>query len=167
MDQRGDEEDELNIRAQIDQRLKMIQNEEEMPGVSEKSYETDEEIVERLRRDETKENQPSEDVLNLEQKETDPAKHVLDTVTLPTEEQKTDTNKISKVYIGQFSDMQKAVEMQANLFGSGLDINPIIKEVNGYYTIQAGAFANYEMAKAFVETLNNAGFSAKIVKEIK
>lgn len=167
MDQRGDEEDELNIRAQIDQRLKMIQNEEEMPGVSERGYETDEEIVERLRRDETKENLPSEESMNIEQKEQDATQKVLETITLPTEEQKNDSNKISKVYIGQFSDMQKAVEMQANLFASGLDINPIIKEVNGYYTIQAGAFSNPEAAKGFVETLNNAGFSAKIVREIK
>ena len=45
MNQRADEENDLNIRAQLDPRLKMIQNEEEMPGVSERGYETDEEII--------------------------------------------------------------------------------------------------------------------------
>ena len=63
--------------------------------------------------------------------------------------------------------MQRAVEMQANLINSGLGINPVIREVNGYYTIQAGAFSNYDSAKSLSDQINNAGFSAKIVKELK
>ena len=74
---------------------------------------------------------------------------------------------VSKIYIGQFSDMQRAVEMQANLLNSGLNINPIIKEVNGYYTIQVGAFSNYDSAKSLSDQINNAGFSAKIIRELK
>ena len=35
------------------------------------------------------------------------------------------------------------------------------------YTIQAGVFSNYEAARRLADQLNNAGFSAKIVKEIK
>ena len=160
MDQRGDEED-VNIRAQIDQRLKMIQNEEEMPGVSDRGYETDEELVERLRRDETKD-KDKKDVTKKEEKQD---KQTLETITLQTESPKPEVNTVSKIYIGQFSDMQRAVEMQANLLNSGLNINPLIKEVNGYYTIQVGAFSNYDSAKALTDQINNAGFSAKIVRE--
>lgn len=174
MNQRSDEEDDdLNIRAQIDQRLKMIQNEEEMPGVSERGYETDEEIVERLRRDETKnrENRDKKEENQIEntEKQNDSENHkfVMDTVLIPPEAPKTTSNIISKIYIGQYSDMQRAVEMQANILNSGINVTPIIKEVNGYYTIQAGAFANYDSAKALVEQLNNEGFSAKIVRELK
>ncbi|MBQ7450468.1 SPOR domain-containing protein [bacterium] len=170
MNQREDEENELNIRAQIDQRLKMIQNEEEMPGVSERGYETDEEIVERLRRDESK-NKYSEDDSKTEEKETVEHKQVMEPVSIPIETPKTDlnttSNTVSKIYIGQYSDMQKAVEMQANILNSGLNITPIVREVNGYYTLQVGVFANYESAKAVADQINNAGFSAKIVREVR
>ena len=171
MDQRGDEDNDLNIRAQIDQRLKMIQNEEEMPGVADRGYETDEELIERLRRDETKKDEKND--ISLKEKDEPQTQHIqqekptIETVTLPTETPKPDTNVISKIYIGQFSDMQKAVEMQANLINSGLGINPVIREVNGYYTIQAGAFSNYDSAKNLSDQINNAGFSAKVVRELK
>ena len=170
MNQRGDEEDDFNIRAQIDQRLKMIQNEEEMPGVSERGYETDVEIIERLRRDETKnKNKKEETTTENNEKANDSENHkfVMDTVLVPPEAPKTDSNIISKIYIGQYSDMQRAVEMQANILNSGINVTPIIKEVNGYYTIQAGAFANYDSAKALADQLNNEGFSAKVVRELK
>ena len=174
MNQRGDEENELNIRAQIDQRLKMIQNEEEMPGVAERGYETDEELVERLRRDETKDKDKDKgkekDINESNEKDdtiTQSEKHAIETITIPTETPKPDSNIVSKIYIGQFSDMQKAVEMQANLINSGLNINPMIKEVNGYYTIQVGVFSNYDSAKALSDKINNAGFSAKIIRELK
>ena len=74
---------------------------------------------------------------------------------------------LTKIYIGQFSSLAKAQEMQATINASGVNVNTVIKEVNGYYTIQAGVFSNYEAAKRLADQLNNAGFSAKIVKEIK
>ena len=143
-----------------------------MPGVADRGYETDEELVERLRRDETKNNEKNNNVLKENEKDeqlqqTQQEKPSIETVTVPIESPKPDTNMVSKIYIGQFSDMQKAVEMQANLINSGLGINPVIREVNGYYTIQAGAFSNYDSAKKLSEQINNAGFSAKIVREIK
>ena len=74
---------------------------------------------------------------------------------------------ITKIYIGQYSDIQKAVDMQANIIDSGVNASPIIKEVNGYYTVQAGAFSNPESAKNLTNDLINAGFAAKMVKEIR
>ena len=166
MDQRDDEED-FNIRAQIDQRLKMIQNDDELPGVSEKNegYETPEEIVKRLR-GETDEYKKSEkdDVVTLQTKEQQ------NNTMEPVRVQMKDippANTVSKIYIGQYSTMDKAVEMQENIINSGVNISPIIKEVNGYYTVQAGVFSNYESAKALSNQLINAGFAAKIVREVK
>ena len=169
MNQREDE-DEDNIRAQIDQRLKMIQNEEDMPGVSERGYETGEDVVKKFRGEDyyNQENTDKETTnktknINEEEKKDE---FVMETVAIPTHNAPS-VNTVSKIYIGQYSDMQKAVEMQSNILDSGLNITPIIKEVNGYYTIQVGAFTNPESAKMVAETINNAGFSAKIVREVK
>lgn len=163
MDQRGDE-DYDNIRMQIDERLKMIQNEEEMPGVSNNDYESDEEIIKRLRSDESSKSDKTakkQDVIKNEEVSLD-----IEPLSIPAADAPK-VNYLSKIYIGQFSDMDKAVEMQSNILNSGADVNTVIKEVNGYYTIQAGVFTNYESAKAVADKLNNAGFSAKIVKEIR
>lgn len=167
MNQRGDENEEEydSIRSQIDQRLKMIQNEEEMPGVSDRGYESDEEIVERLRRNE--EQTKKIEVEKVTKEDAEKRNNVkVEPVSIPTVEAPK-PNTISKIYIGQYSDMQKAIEMQNNIINSGLTVTPVIKEVNGYYTIQAGAFTNYDSAKNLAIQLENAGFSAKIVKEIR
>ena len=163
MNQRGDEED-YNIRSQIDQRLKMIQNDEEMPGVSEnRDYETPEEIVNRLREDATKDKKNEEVILNTKEENKSP--EIEPVRVKPADIVREDT--IIKIYIGQYSDIQKAVDMQANIIDSEVNASPIIKEVNGYYTVQAGAFSNPESAKNLTNELINAGFAAKMVKEIK
>lgn len=168
MDQRGDEED-FNVRSQIDQRLKMIQNDDEMPGVSEKNidedgYEKPEDIVKRLREKAEYKPENNEEEITLQKNETD--SHTIEPIKVQMQDT-TPQNSISKIYIGQYSSIEKAVEMQDAVTNAELGINPVIKSVNGYYTIQAGAFSNYEAAKNLSNQLINAGFAAKIVKEIK
>lgn len=157
MDQREDEEGGLNA---IDQRLKMIQNDEKMPGVSElRGFEEPEDTVKRLRA----ENKEAIEENNKDSEE-------VDLKIEPVKVQINDVEKVStitKIYVGQYSDMQKAVEMQTNIINSGLQLSPMITEVNGYYTVQVGAFANYDAAKTYATQLQNAGFAAKIVKEFK
>ena len=164
MNQRGDEDYEDNIRMQIDERLKMIQNEEEMPGVSAKGYETDEEIIKRLRAGENSDSSVGKK--NSDKQSPNDLNLDIQPVSIPIANAPK-VNYLSKIYIGQFSDVQKAVEMQSNILDSGLNINTVIKEVNGYYTIQAGVFSSYEAAKNIAEQINNAGFSAKVVREIR
>ena len=164
MNQRGDEEFDDNIRMQIDERLKMIQNEEEMPGVSNRGYETDEEIIKRLR---AGEEEPAQNDTKVSKKQKNEEVSLdINPVSIPTANAPK-PNYLSKIYIGQFSDMQKAVEMQSNILSSGLSINTVIKEVNGYYTIQAGVFSSYDTAKNLADQINNAGFSAKVVREVR
>ena len=58
----------------------------------------------------------------------------------------------------QQEDIQnlRLLENGNNAINSGLGINPVIREVNGYYTIQAGAFSNYDSAKnQYVENDGN------------
>ena len=169
MDQRGDED--YNVRAQIDQRLKMIQNDDDMPGVS--GYETPEDIVKRLRGDEDTSAKKDEEPSKKQEEEKndsftmEPIKVQVKDVPLNQNQTAPSQTTITKIYIGQFSDINKAVDMQTNIMNAGLNINPMIKEVNGYYTIQAGAYSNYDSAKNVAAELNNAGFSAKLVREIK
>lgn len=173
MDQRGDED--YNVRAQIDQRLKMIQNDDDMPGVS--GYETPEDIVKRLRGDDESGKKTDEETEKTKKAEDEDSPFTMEPIRVQPKDVNVSVNTsqppaqnqttITKIYIGQFSDINKAVEMQANIMNAGMNINPVIKEVNGYYTIQAGAYSNYESAKNVAAELNNAGFSAKLVREIK
>lgn len=172
MNQRGEESFEDNIRMQIDERLKMIQNEEDMPGVSEKNYETADDIINRLSADNSQANMNINDKKNIESKKQEKLEEevILETVNVPVatpSASSTNQNFISKIYIGQFSDMQKAVELQTNIMNSGLSVMPIVKEVNGYYTVQAGAFTSYDSAKLLADKLIAAGFSAKVVRELR
>lgn len=160
MNQRGDDEN-FNVRAQIDQRLKMIQNDDEMPGVSERNdFETPEDIIKRLRGE-------TVNSKNIE-KENNEEKN--DITIEPVRVQMQDIQPavtVTKIYIGQFSTMEKALEMQDAVISSDVNVNPIIRTVNGYYTIQVGAFSSYDSAKSLANQLTNAGFAAKLVKELK
>ena len=169
MNQRDDGEEDYSIRSQVDRRLKMIQNDDEMPGVSEKNidedgYEKPEDIVKRLREKVDNKSDNNEDEITLQKNETD--SHTIEPVKVQIQDA-IPQSSISKIYIGQYSSMEKAVEMQEAVVNADLGVNPVIRLVNGYYTIQAGAFSNPESAKSLANQLIDAGFAAKIVKEIR
>lgn len=171
MNQRNGEDSDnrdFNVRAQIDQRLKMIQSEDEMPGVS---YETPEDIVNKFRENFSDINNDEDQIINNnleEEKEEEEKKDI----SIPQEIVRVQINDvqkttITKVYVGQFSSLEKAIETQKAIIDADSTISPILKEVNGYYTAQVGAFSNYDSAKALATKLLELGFYAKIVKELK
>jgi len=164
-----EQSDNGGFRAQIDQRLRMIQNDEDMPGVS--GREMPEDIVRKYKMMNESEEQANKLREEREQEEIElesekiteaiDAKHAAvknstdtSTVTKPT--------VTSRVYVGQFSDMQSAVDMQSDLMNSGIVHTPIIKEVNGYYTVQVGVFSNPESARKMAAQLQSAGFYASV-----
>jgi len=157
------EQSDNDVNSHIDQRLRMIQNDDDMPGVSGKNgLETPEELANRLKNDNEVSQKEQE---KADKKALDAAnEHKIEPVQLETQDPATQTPTYSKIYIGQYTSMQDAVAMQSMVMNSGLVDAPQIKSVNGYYTIQAGVFQNYESAKALANKLNNAGFAAKIVK---
>ena len=74
-------------------------------------------------------------------------------------------SKPSKVYVGQYSTVEDAVKAQNKIASEESDIIPFIKKVNGYYVVQAGSFSDKEKALSLTSRLNSKGYKARSVSE--
>lgn len=77
----------------------------------------------------------------------------------------TTTPKMTKVYVGKYAEFDQAATVQEALVKSSLVSAPFIKNLNGYYVIQVGSFANMEAAQNVAELLISNGYAAKMVLE--
>lgn len=153
--------EEENIeKGSVDERLRWIQFEDNMPGVSTR-YTDEKEASPKIKDDDVivydEENNESNEIEKLEEKvqEVKP----LSATPLPT------VNKISKVYVGQFSNIEQAIAMQNKLTDAGLDLAPFVKRIDNYYVVQIGSYASKEKAQAVVLQVQGAGFPARLENE--
>lgn len=167
-------------KSEIDDRLRWLQLEDNMPGVSRRVTVDDtlEEEPVYLKKNEKVEAYKKTDiekevVRDVEYKEvqletnkkltdnpqsiakTAPAKPAIDV----------DDTRISRVYIGQFSSVEQAIAMQNRLVDSDLNVTPFVKNINGTYVLQVGSFASRQKAQTLVTQLEMAGYFARIVQE--
>lgn len=74
-------------------------------------------------------------------------------------------NSVNRVVVGSYGSIDDAKKAYDKMVNSDLDVAPIIKEVDGNYTLQVGAFTDKEKAENMVKTLNNKNYSATIKKD--
>ena len=74
------------------------------------------------------------------------------------------TNITLKVVIGSF-DTKEAAQEELLQVSSQFTAPPIIKYVNGKYSLQVAAFKTKETAYEFVKSLRHQGFNARIIEE--
>ena len=55
--------------------------------------------------------------------------------------------------------------MQNRLAEAGLDLAPFVKKVGPNYVVQIGSYASVQKAQSVAETVQNAGFAARVVSE--
>lgn len=72
---------------------------------------------------------------------------------------------ISKVYVGRYSTIDQAKVAQEILIDSGLNYSPFIKNLGGYYTLQIGSYTNRATANAVMTQLQQNSFPARISSE--
>ena len=72
---------------------------------------------------------------------------------------------LNRVVVGSYSSIDKAKEAYDKMVDSDLEVAPIIKEVQGNYTLQVGAFTDKEKANKLVGTLKDKQYSAEIKSE--
>lgn len=155
----------------IDNRLKWIQFEDNMPGVSRRMDEA----------------QPISDDENLQGEEQKVAE---EKVTDSKDKAKTDSKakklappvptvadavenvnassaplKMTKVYVGYYSSIDQAISAQNRLLDSNLSVSPFVKEVNGYYVVQVGSYANKQKAQNLYSEVSSMGFPARMTIE--
>ena len=72
---------------------------------------------------------------------------------------------LNRVVVGSYSSIDQAKKAYDKMVESDLDVAPIIKEVQGSYTLQVGAFTDKDKANKLVDTLKTKQYSAEIKPE--
>lgn len=174
----GDESDEpeSDFKKAIDDRLKWIQLEDNMPGVSKRG---DEEKAEEVEYETAKTATNQESTASAKKEEpagpeiTLPKAHETEYVnpqnvrTAPPipKTAAVEPYKMTKVYVGSYATIEQAIQAQNHLMNAPIGISPFVKEVNGSYVLQAGSFASVEKAENVANQIRQAGFSARVVSE--
>jgi len=166
--QRTEEETDSDVKQAIDDRLRWIQMEDNLPGVSKRDELNNEEQI-----NEQEENVKKPELAPIEYINPHTEKNKITTPPVPLNKQepqvsepvKQEPFKMSKVYVGSYATIEQAIQAQNNLMNATTTVSPFVKEVNGQYVLQAGSYTNSAKANALAKELNSLGFNANVVKE--
>lgn len=166
---------ESDVKKAIDDRLRWIQMEDNMPGVSKREDGTSEEIdYEHSAKDSKTESHDKKKTEATNGNELAPIEYVNE-----PEPQQQEFNppvpaapkpaveqfKMSKVFVGSYPTIEQAIQAQNQLMSTTVSVSPFVKEVNGVYVLQAGSYADAGKAEAVAREINSLGFHARVVKE--
>lgn len=73
--------------------------------------------------------------------------------------------KMSKVLVGHYATLEQAKVAQGILLDSGLNVTPFIKDLGGSYTLQVGSYSNRAKAESVASELQRNNFPATIIQE--
>ena len=165
----------LGVKRFIDERLKMIQMEDNSAGVSLKGDENSnskyndvgfdkfsQTMEEKMNLPKTKDNSQSDET------EDEPMTSTSVSPPRPTSKELSTpfvAPKISKIYVGRYSSIEQAKVAQGILLDSGLDITPFVKDLGGTYTLQVGSYSSRAKAESLAAELQRNNFPAKVVQE--
>ena len=167
-------------QSNVDDRLKWIQFEDNMPGVSKRFEQKQEEMLEPSYEGDVKDKLNNEEKVRESKTTTQPnlltePKQTKQSKLAPPVPTSSDVNnsvketvapiKMTKVYVGYYTNIEQAISVQNRLIDSNLNVSPFVKEVNGYYVVQVGSYANKQKAQTLYSEISTLGFPAKIVSE--
>lgn len=167
----------LGVKKFIDERLKMIQMEDNSSGAAakkeaEKQTEFSDPAFDKLGNEsEEKVNLPSKrsksDVAETEEEEpidlnpVRPPKPKTKDLSTPFET----SVRMSKVYVGRYATLEQAKVAQEILMDAGLGITPFIRDTGNYYTLQIGSYSSRAKADSLASELQRNNFPARVVQE--
>ena len=157
----SDADTDVEIKT-IDERLKWIQMEDDLPSVSVLSAEKSEKNkrADKIEKEETKINTPPIPKIS------EIKKQQLGFKDIPTKEVVTERKPVvTKVYLGNFATMEDAVDAQNKIKAVDSSIAPFIKSVKGHYIVQLGSFSDSERAGVLVQQIRQKGYYPKITYE--
>ena len=158
-----------DVKQAIDDRLKWIQLEDNMPTPEEnknieKNYDDESEQVRQTDKATQKDKKTKIDELDTIELDTTVKPQKLQP-PVPAQPQVATPPKMSKVYVGSYSTIEQAIQAQNKLMNTSTSVSPFVKEVNGVYVLQAGSYANANKAEEISREINSLGFSARVVRE--
>lgn len=167
----------LGVKKFIDERLKMIQMEDNSAGVSVKndnktsygisdagfnkpSQVADEKITLPKKNNTITDSSGDDDDQPIQPAVHNPPRPVNKDVTNPFV-----SPKMSKVYVGRYSTVEQAKVAQEILMDAGLDITPFVKDLGGSYTLQIGSYSSRAKAEGLASELQRNNFPARVIQE--
>ena len=167
----------LGVKKFIDERLRMIQMEDNSAGVSLKdegssqsNYDNESFNKFSQNSDETTTSTPQKDTTNMQDVEEEPL-HPTNNPPRPSRPSAKDLStpivvpSTSKVFVGRYMTLEQAKVAQEILIDSGLDITPFIKDLGGFYTLQVGSYSSRAKADGLASELQRNNFPARVVQE--
>lgn len=178
----------LGVKKFIDERLKMIQlddnsagvslkdNHQKSPGYDDASFnrysieqETQEEQINLPTQKDKKKKSGDDEIVD----EPIPLSTSLNNPTVNTPPRPTSkdlstpivTPKMSKVFVGRYSTLEQAKVAQGILLDSGVSITPFVKDMGSYYTLQVGSYSSRAKADGLAAELQRNNFPAKVVQD--
>lgn len=164
----------LGVKNFVDERLKMIQMDDDSAGVSVKSENKKPTVY--TYDNETSDTQVTEEKVSIpiqnkqiNNKEKDnsnlpvtqnPPRPIAKDLAVPFS-----SPKMSKVLVGRYATMEQAKVAQEILVDSGLEITPFVRRLNGSYTLQVGSYSSRDKAEELSSELQRNNFPAKIIQE--
>lgn len=164
----------LGVKKFIDERLKMIQMEDNSAGVSinkgnKRASEDAGEYNKYFQEAEEKVTLPKTNGSEEVTYEEEPVKPAVSKAPpRPTPKELSnpfESPKMSKVYVGRYSNADQARVAQEILMDSGLGVTPFIKDLGGSYTLQVGSYSSRAKAEGLASELQRNSFPARIVQE--
>lgn len=161
----------LGVKRFIDERLKMIQLDDNSAGVSLKdgdvkksngyndqsfdnfSKEVEEKVTIPTNKSGSADEADDGDV-------TAPPRPKANDLSTPYE-----STRMSKVFVGYYSNVEQAKVAQGILQDSGLNVTPFIKDLGGAYTLQVGSYSSKSKADGLASELLKNNFPARVIQE--
>ena len=188
-------ESEMDVEVKsVDERLKWIQMEDEMPSVAirEAKESTEKDIMDKKNKkdsvivpDEVVKRVielPKNEEPIFKKEEVIPKPQMSDLITQAVSQQSAPVPQVSdfrtsvpvipapipsltKVYLGSFSTVDEAMAMQQKIAADIPESMPFIKSQNGSYIVQLGSFSNKAVADAFILKVKEKGYNPKIINQ--
>lgn len=161
-------ESEMNMEIKpIDERLKWIQMEDEMPSVAKRDNENKQEEKTEITEDkpvERAESPPIPSIEDIKNQRPDFRNISPATPVIPLPERQAIT---TKVYLGSYSSLEEAIAIQNKVSNEEPELEPFIKAIRDTYIVQLGSFSDKEKANALVIKLKEKGYTPKIIVDNK
>lgn len=167
----NDEDIGMEVKT-VDERLKWIQEEDELPSVA-------------IRENKYSESINHDSIVDAPKEEKEKIKEVIPPPTKPKTEEKQELPKqdfrtvnnpkpsgvipapvpsLIKVYVGSYSSLEEAMAVQQQINSESHDTIPFIKAVSGgKYIVQLGSFSTQEKADAYIQKMKAKGYNPKIL----
>lgn len=166
----GDDEnatsaEEVTDKTSVDDRLKLLQQEDEGKKAQDETFATDldEKVVLPERKNQSGEanHDTQSEAVTLPDKSANP-KPVA--TSSPAPKQQTQSAS-AKVVVGYYTTKEQAEVAKGIISESGLNISPYVRNIGGAYTIQVGSYTTREKAQSIANELLRNNYPARIIME--